>query len=70
MVLPTEGQAHLSLAPCHARLGHQNVQMVREMSRHSMVKGLGDIHKEKRNMTVMHVVQLNSRELLTTLQQA
>jgi hypothetical protein len=47
MVLPTEGQAHVSLATWHARLGHPNVQLIRKMSRHGIVKGLGNIHKEK-----------------------
>jgi transposase InsO family protein len=47
MVMPTEGQAHVSLATWHARLGHPSVEMVRRMSRHQAVKGLSDAHKEK-----------------------
>lgn len=45
-VLPTEGQAHITSATWHRRLGHPPAPLMNSMVKHNTVKGLADLSEQ------------------------
>ena len=53
-MLPTEGQAHITMATWHRRLGHPTFPLMRSIVKHSSVKGL--TYQDNHQLTVMHAL--------------
>lgn len=47
MIPPAEGQVHVTLGTWHKRLSHPSMDVVQRMSNQTIVRGLGECHKEK-----------------------